>query len=144
MKLSWASCDPHSRRSPTKGCQAWRCRGASSPRSVPAALSSPENCACMCGFCRPFSCCPSPLPSLTLSLSFLAVSAPNTRVPFHFRCYSVWGHSYRRPPSAPSFSPSTWIHHPFPNSLHRTYIHSHLSQEKGGDTNIKCQFTAPR
>ena len=79
-----------------------------------------------------------------LSLSFLAVSAPNAGVPFHFRCYSVWGHSYRRPPSAPSFSPSTWIHHPFPNSLHRTYIHSHLSQEKGGDTNIKCQFTAPR
>lgn len=68
MKLSWASCDPHSRSFLTKRCQAWRCRGASSLCSVPAALSSPENCACMCAFCGPYSYCPSLLPSLSLSL----------------------------------------------------------------------------
>ena len=143
MKLSWASCDPHSRSFLTNGCQAWRCRGASSSRSVPAALSSPENCACSRELCGPYSYCPSLLPSVSLSPSWQSQHQMQV-FPFTSGVTVCGGHSYRRPLPAPSFSPSTWIHYPFPNSPHRAYICSHLSQEKGGDTNIKCQFTTPR
>ena len=40
-----------------------------------------------------------------LSLSFLAVSVPNAGVPFHFRCYSVWGSFLQGTPSCPILLP---------------------------------------
>lgn len=129
MKLSWASCDPHSRRSPTRGCQLEQ--GVSSPRPVPAAPSSPENCACMSGFCG-HSAVVLP-PSLPDSLSPSWQSQHQMVAVFPFTCGKLRyvGSVLTGDPLLPHPFPTTWIHHSFPNSLYIIYISTHIFSGKG-------------